>query len=70
VLHCRVIWSELWRMQNVYALCTRDGLAAITGLLDTASDDLLDALRARLAIGLHRGVVATSAPNRRLISAF
>jgi hypothetical protein len=57
-------------MQNVYALCTRDGLAAITGLLDTASDDLLNALRARLAIGLHRGVVATSAPNRRLISAF
>ena len=37
--------SGLWRMQNGYALCTREGLTAITCLLDEAPEDLLDRLR-------------------------
>ena len=37
--------SGLWRMQNGYALCTREGLTAITCLLDEAPEDLLDLLR-------------------------
>lgn len=50
----------LWRMQNGYALCTREGLAAIDALLDGAGEDLLDGLRRRLAIGLHRDVEVTA----------
>jgi hypothetical protein len=46
-------------MQNGYALCTREGLAAITDLLNTASETLLDKLRGHLAIGLHRDVEVT-----------
>ena len=62
--------SRLWRMQNGYALCTREGLTAITDLLDDAPEDLLDLLRGHLAIGLHSGVEVTDLPGgeRRLVS--
>lgn len=60
--------GELWLMQNGYALCTGEGLAAITGLLATASDDTLDCLRGRLAIGLHRDVEVTVADHGRRVS--
>ncbi|WP_235192520.1 hypothetical protein [Mycobacterium asiaticum] len=65
--------SRLWRMQNGYALCSREGLAAITELLSTASADLLDMLRGHLAIGLHRDVEVTDVadgPRRRVSQAF
>lgn len=52
--------GELWQMQNGYALCARRGLTAISELLDGAPEDLLDALRGRLAIGLHRDVEVTA----------
>ena len=57
-------------MQNGYALCTKEGLTAITGLLSDASEDLLDRLRGHLAIGLHRGVEVTDVPGteRRFVS--
>jgi hypothetical protein len=51
--------NTLWHMQNGYALCTEDGLAAITGLLTTAADGVRDTLRGKLAIGLHRDVQVT-----------
>lgn len=51
--------DALWRMRNGYALCTDDGLAAITGLLAGADEELRDRLRGQLAIGLHRNVQVT-----------
>jgi hypothetical protein len=62
--------GRLWRMQNGYALCTREGLTAITDLLSDASEDLVDRLRGHLAIGLHGGVEVTDVPGteRRLVS--
>ena len=57
--------ERLWRMQNGYALCTSEGLAAIDALLDGAGEDHLDGLRQRLAIGLHRDVEVTGAPGQR-----
>jgi hypothetical protein len=44
--------NELWQMRNGYALCTDDGLRAITDLLSNTTDDQRDALRGQLAIGL------------------
>lgn len=61
---------ELWRMRNGYALCTRPGLAAITHLLDSAPEDVLDAVRAQLAIGLHRDVEVTDGNRRRVSQAY
>jgi hypothetical protein len=57
-------------MQNGYALCTEDGLSAITDLLDTATDERRDALRGQLAIGLHRNVQVTdvAGDSRRYVS--
>lgn len=61
--------ETLWRMRNGYALCTPEGLAAIAGLLDGAAEDLLDGIRARLAIGLHCDVQVTDVVGeRRLVS--
>ncbi len=62
--------GELWTMSNGYALCTADGLRAIGGLLDQASEDLRDELRGHLAIGLHRNVQVTDihSDDRRLVS--
>jgi hypothetical protein len=51
--------SELWQMRNGYALCTAEGLDAITGLLTDGDEELRDELRAQLAIGLHRDVAVT-----------
>ncbi|BBX09937.1 hypothetical protein [Mycolicibacterium aichiense] len=62
--------SALWTMRNGYALCSHEGLAAINGALTSASDDVIDALRGQLAIGLHRDVQVTDVqePGRRLVS--
>lgn len=51
--------SDLWDMRNGYALCSREGLEAITRLLADGDDGLRDDLRAQLAIGLHRNVEVT-----------
>ena len=58
----------LWRMQNGYALCTREGLTAIDRHLDGAPEDLLDGLRRWLAIGVHRDVEVTRAGAGRRVS--
>ncbi|WP_125078123.1 hypothetical protein [Mycobacterium sp. P7213] len=55
---------DLWSMQNGYALCSTDGLRAITDLLAGASDELRDSLRGQLAIGLHRNVQVTDVVGR------
>ena len=66
--------SELWEMRNGYALCTGEGLEAITNLLadgdDDLRDELRDELRGQLAIGLHRNVEVTDVREgpRRLVS--
>jgi hypothetical protein len=62
--------SDLWAMRNGYALCTEDGLDAITGLLADGADELRDELRGQLAIGLHRIVQVTDVWEgpRRLVS--
>jgi hypothetical protein len=61
--------SDLWTMSNGYALCTADGLDAISGLLAASSDVERDELRRRLAIGLHRDVQVTDVlDGRRLVS--
>ena len=62
--------SQLWKMQNGYALCTREGLTAIGHLLESASEDVVDALRGRLAIGLHRDVEVTDGSGRRVSQAY
>jgi hypothetical protein len=61
--------SDLWTMSNGYALCTADGLDAISGLLAASSDVERDELRGQLAIGLHRAVEVTDGlDGRRLVS--
>ncbi|MEU0499049.1 hypothetical protein [Mycobacterium sp. NPDC006124] len=60
--------SELWTMRNGYALCTRDGLRAITRLLQECTEADRDDLRGRLAIGLHRHVQVTDVAEPRLVS--
>ncbi len=62
--------DKLWTMSNGYALCTDDGLTAIRGVLEGASEELLDELRGQLAIGLHRNVEVTdvAGDERRLVS--
>jgi hypothetical protein len=51
--------GSLWQMRNGYALCSREGLAAIGRYLDTAGPEAVDALRAALMIGLHSDVEVT-----------
>jgi hypothetical protein len=53
--------GELWSMVNGYALAHRDGLDAITQLLDRSTPDDIDDLRGHLRIGLHRDVEVTDA---------
>jgi hypothetical protein len=62
--------DELWTMSNGYALCTADGLTAISGLLEGATEEMRDGLREQLSIGLHRDVEVTdvAGPPRRLVS--
>ena len=55
--------AALWTMQNGYAQCTKEGLKAISDLLDNATDDLRDTLRGELAIGLHSSVEVTDIAN-------
>ena len=54
--------DRLWEMRNGYALCTREGLAAISTLLRRLDEPGIDALRACLAIGLHHDVEVTDHP--------
>jgi hypothetical protein len=62
--------SELWKMRNGYALCTVDGLDAISRLLQESDEELRDGLRGELAIGVHRDVEVTDVRegSRRLVS--
>jgi hypothetical protein len=60
--------TELWTMRNGYALCTRDGLCAITDFLENCTDEDRDDLRGRLAIGLHRDVQVTDVSDPRRVS--
>jgi len=62
--------STLWGMQNGYALCSREGLTAIANLLETASEDVIDALRTTLAIGVHRDVEVTDGSGQRVSQAY
>ena len=62
--------SELWNMQNGYALCTAKGLTAIAYLLETAGEDVIDGVRSALAIGLHRDVEVTDGSGQRVSQAY
>jgi hypothetical protein len=61
---------ELWEMRNGYALCTQQGLEAIDGHLAGHDEGGLDALRARLAVAVQRGVEVTApgAPKGHVVS--
>ena len=61
---------ELWEMRNGYALCTADGLDAISRLLKASGEELRHELRGQLAIGVHREVEVTDVREgqRRLVS--
>jgi len=62
--------KALWRMQNGYALCSRDGLDAIGKHLGALRPKQLDFLRDKLNIGIHRDVEVTDAAeeHRPLVS--
>lgn len=60
--------DDLWEMRNGYALCTRKGLDAITGLLSTLDEPGIDALRGKLSIGLHHDVEVTDGPEAAVAS--
>lgn len=62
--------EALWTMRNGYALCTREGIDAISRLLASLSPDETQTLRCKLCIGLHWNVEVTGAPgaNRPLVS--
>jgi hypothetical protein len=62
--------GALWTMQNGYAMCKPEGLAAIGSLLRAMSTAELDALRDLLRIGVHRDVEVTDcdAPQRQFVS--
>jgi hypothetical protein len=65
--------AALWTMQNGYALCSDDGLAAIGRLLSECSEAERDRLRGLLAVGLHRDVQVTDVrdgPPRRVSQVF
>ena len=62
--------SDLWNMQNGYALCTTKGLTAIAHLLETAPEDVIDGVRGALAIGLHRNVEVTDGSGQRVSQAY
>ncbi|HMN92726.1 MAG TPA: hypothetical protein PKC60_05790 [Hydrogenophaga sp.] len=54
--------TDLWSMQNGYALCTARGLDAIGRLLRDAGPALRDELRAQVCVGWHRAVDVTDLP--------
>ncbi len=51
--------TDLWEMRNGYALCTREGLDAISRYLANLDAGSLDDLRGRLSIAIQRGVEVT-----------
>lgn len=51
--------SKLWVMRNGYALCTPEGLAAISTLLEELSVNEVDVARSKLRIGVHSDVQVT-----------
>lgn len=54
--------EALWSMRNGYALCSRDGLDAISAYLATLGARQIDALRGKLRIGVHSDVEVTDHP--------
>jgi hypothetical protein len=48
--------DRLWKMTNGYALCSQNGLDAITAYLTDLGDHQVDDLRALLRIGVHQDV--------------
>jgi len=65
--------SDLWNMRNGYALCTLHGLAALNALLRKDGDAVIDEVRSRLRIGIHRRVQVTDvidAPAQLVSQAF
>lgn len=65
--------DTLWAMRNGYAMCHQGGLEAINVHLASLSAKDLDALRAKLRIGVHRDVEVTdaaSAPGPMVSQAF
>jgi hypothetical protein len=62
--------SDLWTMENGYALANQAGLDAITQYLRTIAPDQIDSLRGKLGIGIHRDVEVTEAagPDRPRVS--
>ena len=62
--------SDLWRMQNGYALGIQTGLDAIARHLGTLATDQIDVLRGKLRIGIHRDVEVTevAGPDRPWVS--
>ncbi len=57
--------DALWQMRNGYALCNRTGLEAISAHLAKLHPDDLDALRAKLCVGVHTDVEVTDASGER-----
>lgn len=51
--------ADLWVMRNGYAMCTREGLAAIADHLAKLNPTQKDTLRALLRIGVHTNVQVT-----------
>ncbi len=58
--------GALWTMRNGYALCTKQGLAAIGRRLDRLTTGEADSLRDLLRVGLHWGVQVTGIPRTDL----
>ena len=54
--------TSLWQMRNGYALCTQDGLDAISAHLGKLDSEQLDELRGALCIGIHRDIDVTDVP--------
>ncbi len=64
--------AELWTMQNGYALPSGEGLNAVGKHLRSLDEAGLDALRARLRVGVHRDVEVTDSnlPGQSVSQAF
>lgn len=65
--------GALWTMRNGYAMCSLEGLQAISEHLGAISIEEVDALRGKLRIGLHKGVEVTTGevvPRPRVSQAF
>jgi hypothetical protein len=60
VLECPV--SDLWRMQNGYAMASREGLDQITGYLQSLGEPTRGELAGLLRFGWHRDVEVTDGP--------